>query len=227
MTKILYNPLQLDVFTANICSDLLPTCRAVTDLAVELGDDEKINEQNEKLARLKHAVQGIEYYFSCLVDFAHIIKQQPSVILTHIDLPKTLKRLSNSMSAALYAKQLKLIIHYANELPDVLMADYLRIEYVLLGLISNTIKFTSCGNISISFSKEKQEQDNLLVKIVVKDMGVGDNARSKTNKRFGLGLTFVKQFLEDIGGTIEPDNNEQDGGAVFVCLVPFKLVDDV
>jgi len=225
MTKPYRDPLQFNIFTANICSNLLPTCRAVTDLVTELGDETKIDTKNKKLARLRHAVLGIEHYFDCLVNFANIITQQPSSILTHIDLPKTLKRLSSSMSAILHAKQIELTIHYDGNLPDILMGDYFRVEYILLGLLSNAIKFTSCGNIALFLNKEKQEQDNLLIKIVIRDLGAGNNARSKTNKRFGLGLTFVKQFLEDIGGTFEL--NEQNDNMIFVCLVPFKLTGDV
>lgn len=226
MTKPHRYPLQLNVFTANICSDLLPTCRAAADLVTELHDEVKISAKNKKLVRLRHAVLGIEHYFSCLVNFAHIITQQPSSVLTHIDLPKTLKRLSGSMSAILHAKHIKLTIRYVDNLPDILMGDYFRIEYILLGLLSNAIKFTSHGNISISFSKAKQEQDDVLVKIVIKDISAIDNVCLMTNKRFGLGLTFIKQFLEDIGGTFDLDSM-QNGGAIFVCLIPFKLTDDV
>jgi signal transduction histidine kinase len=226
MTKLCQNYQRLNVFTANICSDLLPTCRAVTDLVTELGDEATISTRNKKLVQLMHAVQGIEYYFSCLVDFAHLVKQQPSVVLTHINLPKILKRLSSSMSAVLHAKHLNLTIHYGNKLPDILMGDYLRIEYILLGLLSNAIKFTSHGDLSIVFSKEKQQQDDLLVKMVVHDTEGKIKMQLKNNKHFRPGLTFVQQFLEDIGGVLKIDD-KQGNDVIFICWLPFKLIDNV
>jgi signal transduction histidine kinase len=226
MTKLCQDYQRLNVFTANICSDLLPTCRAVTDLVTELGDEEKISTNNKKLVQLMHAVKGIEHYFSCLVDFAHLVKQQSSVVLTHINLPKILKRLSSSMSAVLHAKHLNLTIHYGNKLPDILMGDYLRVEYILLGLLSNAIKFTSHGNISISFSKEKQQQDDLLIKVVVRDTKKRIKMQLNNNKHFKPGLTFVQQFLEDIGGILKI-NDEQNNDVIFICWLPFKLTDNV
>lgn len=243
MKKVYRDHRQFNIFTANICSNLLPSCSAVTDLLTELGDDEKLNIQQKKLVSLKQAVQGIEYYFTRLIDFAHLVKQQPELVLTHINFPETLKRLSSSMSAVLLVKQLKLTIRYDNELPDVLMGDYLRIEYILLGLLSNALKFTSYGEISLTLSKEKQERDNLWVKLVVRDTGEGisPNDREKIFQAFhytkprinkpyfstGLGLTFIKQFLEDIGGIIRVDHEKQHRGAIFVCMIPFKLTNDI
>ncbi|MGD9153173.1 MAG: HAMP domain-containing sensor histidine kinase [Gammaproteobacteria bacterium] len=230
---------QLSIFTANICSNLLPTCRAITDLVIELNEENNINERNKKLGQVMHAVQGIEHYFSCLIDFAHMVKQRPPSILTHINFPKILKRLYNSMSIALRVKKLKLTISYSDKLPDILLGDYFRVEYILLGLLSNAIKFTLNGEITVTLTKAKQEGDNLLMKLIVRDTGEGicSNDREmifqpfycvkpKFNKSYvsaGLGLTFIKQFLEDIGGEIEIKDNQQNCGAEFICLLPVKV----
>ncbi|MGD9107776.1 MAG: HAMP domain-containing sensor histidine kinase [Gammaproteobacteria bacterium] len=230
---------QLSIFTANICSNLLPTCRTITDLVIELNEEDNISERNKKLEQVMHAVQGIEHYFNCLIDFAHMVKQHPPSILTHINFPKILKRLYNSMSIVLRVKQLKLTINYSDKLPDILLGDYFRVEYILLGLLSNAVKFTSNGNITITLTKAKQEGDNLLMKIIVRDTGEGiclDDrekifqpfycVKPKFNKSYastGLGLTFIKQFLEDIGGSIEIKDNQQSCGAEFICLLPVNV----
>lgn len=224
---------------ANICSNLLPTCRAITDLIIELNEETNNSERNRKIEQVMHAVQGIEHYFSCLIDFAHMMKQRPPSILTHIDFPKILKRLYNSMSIVLQVKKLKLTINYSDQLPDILLGDYFRIEYILLGLLSNAVKFTSNGEIMVTLTKAKQEGDSLLMQIIVRDTGEGVCSgdrekifqpfycvKPKFNKSYastGLGLTFVKQFLEDIGGKIEIKDNQQNFGAEFACLLPFKV----
>ena len=230
---------QLSIFTANICSNLLPTCRAITDLIIELNGEDSINEKNKKFEQVMHAAQGIEHYFNCLIDFAHMVKQRPPSVLTHINFPKILKRLYNSMSIVLQVKKLELTINYSDQLPDILLGDYFRIEYILLGLLSNAVKFTSNGKITVTLSKAKQDGDNLLMKIIVRDTGEGVclsdrkrifqpfySVKPKFNKSYantGLGLTFIKQFLEDIGGEIEIKDNQQDCGAEFICLLPLKL----
>lgn len=230
---------QVSIFASNICSNLLPTCQAIADLVIELNEEDSVSEKNKKLEQVMHAAQGIEHYFSCLIDFAHMVKQCPPSVLTHINFPKILKRLYNSMSIVLRIKKLKLTINYSDKLPNILLGDYFRIEYILLGLLSNAVKFTSNGNITVTLTKVKQEGDNLLMKVVVCDTGEGvcsDDrekifqpfycVKPKFNKAYagtGLGLTFIKKFLEDIGGEIKIKDRQQNCGAEFVCLLPVKV----
>ncbi len=111
-----------------------------------------------------------------------------------------------------------------DELPDFIKADELRIMEIITNLISNAIKFTEKGVITIEIKLIWIENDNIKIKIEVKDTGIGigkedqeqlfkvfsqiDSAPTLKYKGSGLGLSICKKLAELMGGEI---NMESDG----------------
>lgn len=123
-------------------------------------------------------------------------------------------------------------------LPPYLYGDDLRIKQILINLISNAVKYTSCGSVSLHFSfQEKKTQQGLLT-IQVSDTGKG--IRSKDIKHlfcaferieessireisgFGLGMHIVASLLKKMGSQLEI-NSEYGKGTTF----SFSLIQDI
>jgi len=102
-------------------------------------------------------------------------------------------------------------------LPAVLHGDPLRLGQVLLNYLSNAVKFTRHGHITIKASLDSRDAaDNLLVRIAVSDTGIGipreqqarifdafEQADTSTTRRFGgtgLGLAIVRRLAHLMGG---------------------------
>jgi signal transduction histidine kinase len=104
--------------------------------------------------------------------------------------------------------------------------DRERITQVISNLVSNAIKFTSEGSVSIFI----EEKDGNAV-VDVKDSGTGINAdilprlfekfATGSDKGTGLGLYISKNIVEAHGGKIWADNNK-DGGATFAFSLPLS-----
>ncbi len=109
----------------------------------------------------------------------------------------------------------------------IIEADKERITQVISNLLSNALKFTEEGYISVS--TEKKDKDIL---ITVKDTGVGIDPEvlprlfskfiTKSEKGTGLGLYISKNIIERHGGKIWAENNPDGKGATFTFSIPIS-----
>lgn len=132
---------------------------------------------------------------------------------------------------------IELIKEYDPSLPEVLLGDPTRLKQVLLNLVSNAVKFTPEGKITLSVSLQKEDDKNVTVHFSVADTGIGipknkigtifDNfqqATSKTTRLYGgtgLGLAIVKQLVEAQDGKLTVKSKE-DEGSEFSFNLNFK-----
>ncbi len=108
--------------------------------------------------------------------------------------------------------------HIDNKIPDMIIGDSVRLNQILLNLVSNAIKFTEKGEINITVTCVTDNQDNILLDFGVKDTGIGiplekqekifesfEQATNDTARKFGgsgLGLSIVKQLVKLQNGEI-------------------------
>lgn len=140
-------------------------------------------------------------------------------------------------------KKVALLLECDDKLPNYLIGDFKRIHRIVLELVSNALNFTHEGEIKISVSLAKKQDYDIIIKIVVSDTGIGiPNDKldeiylpfKKLNpsyegiyKGIGIGLTIVKQFIDDLDGEIYV-NSEVNKGSTFTCIVRLKeaLIDE-
>jgi signal transduction histidine kinase len=104
-------------------------------------------------------------------------------------------------------------------------ADKARIQQVMSNLISNALKFTKEGEITV-----KIEESNDFVQVTVKDTGSGIDPEikprlfqkfaSKSEKGTGLGLYISNSIVRAHGGKMWADNNVDGKGAIFTFTLP-------
>ncbi len=135
-------------------------------------------------------------------------------------------------------KQLSLKLQIDKAIPKYLIGDPVRIYRILLELLANALKFTVKGHITIFAKLGKREDQTFVVKIFVEDTGIGIPYEKQQDlfvcfkrltpsyegiyKGRGLGLSIVKQFLEDLKGEIYVLSS-LNKGSKFVCIIPLKV----
>lgn len=131
--------------------------------------------------------------------------------------------------------QLKLLIDH--DLPDVVKGDPVRLGQILTNLISNAVKFTKEGKVTIVASLNKKLEGYTLIDFEVSDTGIGiapekidhifesfTQAAADTTRKFGgtgLGLTITKKLLELMGSEIKV-KSELGKGSVFYFTLKIK-----
>lgn len=156
---------------------------------------------------------------------------------------KTPFKMASSISAMLHLfetkmqeKNLKLIKEYDGKIPDVLVGDPVRLHQVILNLVSNALKFTTKGKITVTVDLVHQDEETVILKFSVTDTGIGiseekigtifenfQQASSGTSRLYGgtgLGLAIVKQLIEPQGGSIRVKSTINEG-STFSFTLPF------
>jgi signal transduction histidine kinase/HPt (histidine-containing phosphotransfer) domain-containing protein/ActR/RegA family two-component response regulator len=132
------------------------------------------------------------------------------------------------------AKGLAIVSDADPTLPQALLGDAGRIRQVLLNLVSNAVKFTETGEVSIRASCIAKANDQATVEWTVHDTGIGIpeesignlftefvQADSSISRRFGgsgLGLAISKRLLDQMGGTVTVQSAPQQGTTFRVRL---------
>jgi CheY-like chemotaxis protein len=137
-------------------------------------------------------------------------------------------------------KGLALHVVMPDDLPDVVVGDELRFRQVLQNLVSNAVKFTSGGGITVSVAARERRERRVLLDVAVTDTGIGVPAEltgaifnpfvqadSSITRRYGgtgLGLTICRRLTELMGGQIEVESVE-GVGSTFRVLLPLAVVE--
>jgi CheY-like chemotaxis protein len=153
----------------------------------------------------------------------------------------------NSISKALHPlqfraeeKKLNLQLNIAEDVPETLIGDPLRLQQLVINPTGNSLKFTPHGSVTVTVRSEPVNDKNIMLHVSVKDTGIGI-AEEKLDKIFesftqskaedarkyggtGLGLAIVKQLVELQQGAVTVKSLEGKGSA-FTFSIPYTKSD--
>ena len=175
-----------------------------------------------------------------ILDFSKIeagklkIEQAPFAIDT------LLSQLAMLTAPKAETKPIQLIFDLQNDVPLYLVGDLLRIEQILLNLVTNGIKFTEKGYVIVTIAVTKKDGAELILAFSVEDTGIGISKSEQENlfnaftqadvsitRRFGgsgLGLVICKELAGLMGGEIKLCSKENVGTKVDVSI-PLVIAD--
>jgi len=123
--------------------------------------------------------------------------------------------------------------------PDMIIGDYCRIRQILVNLLTNAVKYTDVGVVSVSVSSKVIEDNKRQILFIVKDTGIGipqgkmnqlfqpftqlERTMSRKCEGAGLGLAISKKLAELMGGRIWA-NSESGKGSTFSFTIPVEVV---
>lgn len=124
-------------------------------------------------------------------------------------------------------KKIDLILDIASDVPEMIIADPLRLNQILMNLIGNAIKFTPKGSVTLKVGVSENTETKYLIRFSVIDTGIGiakenidkifetfEQAENSTTLKFGgtgLGLSIVKQLVALKSGVLEVASEESKG----------------
>ena len=126
------------------------------------------------------------------------------------------------------------------KLPRVLYGDEMRIKQVLLNVLTNAVKYTKSGSVTLTISSRPEEDGRLLMIYDITDTGIGikeesipdlfmafqrmDARQTHTIEGTGLGLSIVKQLVDMMDGRVKVQS-EYGKGSTFLIEIPQTVVD--
>ncbi|MDH5298677.1 MAG: response regulator, partial [Desulfobulbaceae bacterium] len=225
-------------FLANMSHEIRTPMNAIlgmTHLAFKQQLPAKFKTYLEIIEGSSHSLLGI---INDILDFSKIEAGRLEIEARRFELRPVLDRVADLFSRQLGDKGINLIITVDDQVPLALVGDSLRLQQILVNLISNAIKFTSRGEIILAVGcREASPEDGLLV-CAVTDSGKGISREaqprlftaftqedSSTTRKYGgtgLGLAISKRLVELMGGEITLES-EPGRGSTFTFTVPYPL----
>ena len=186
----------------------------LTKLSQRAAEDK---EQQTNLIQIEGASQTLLSIINDILDFSKIEAGKLDIESTQFNLDALVNQTIRLHLARAQEKHIELIQHISRDVPLNLIGDPLRIQQVLNNLLSNALKFTEDGLISVSVRCEQVSED-IQLEFEVKDSGVGlssahqallfqpfnqgDETISRRYGGTGLGLAICKQLTALMGGEI-------------------------
>ena len=223
-------------FIANISHDLRTPLSGILG-AAELLHSQVSDNHKEMTQQIANASQVLLTMFDEIIDYIKTEAKSSEIQNTQFSITNIVNDIIALLKLATEQKKLKLKSKLDTSIPAYLMGDASRLHRIVLNLVSNAIKFTNKGFVAIEVALAKKSNKNVLLKIIIKDTGIGmpanklddiftrftrlNNAYQGNFKGAGLGLSIVKQFVEEMGGEIHVQS-QLNKGSKFICVLPFK-----
>lgn len=205
-------------FFSKISHELRSPLNGVIGTADLMADTSLDAQQRRYLDTIRGSAQGLLGLINDILDFSKIEAGKLTLECIEFNLRECVEDAVALMLPQARAKQVQLSVRLPRDIPQTLRGDPGRLRQVLLNLINNAIKFTEHGEVTVEAELTRQGADELGVRLMVKDTGIGMNnetvqnlfkpytqADSSIARRFGgtgLGLAISKQIVEAMGGEI-------------------------
>lgn len=192
--------------------------------------------QLQYLDNIRHSSHYILKLVNDLIDFSKLENNKIKIEAINFNFKDLIENTCQPLVPNATNKGIQLRWDVPEELDALYISDPYRIKQVLTNLVTNAIKFTQEGSVSVSFSKDAD-----WISIAVTDTGIGipknkqkavfkefTQAHSGIEKKFGgtgLGLTIAKRIMELLGGSISLESKEHTGSTFTVKIPNVKAAD--
>ena len=228
-------------FLANMSHDIRTPMNAIvgmTAIATAHIDDRK--QVQNCLRKITLSSKHLLGLINDVLDMSKIESGKLTLTTEQISLKEVVEGIVNIMQPQVKAKRQTFDIHVENILTENVWCDGVRLNQVLLNLLSNATKYTpERGSIQLSLSEEKSPkgENHVRVHIRVKDNGIGmspdflkkiyesysraDGVRVSKTQGTGLGMAITKYIVDAMEGTIDIQS-EPDKGTEFFLTFDFE-----
>ena len=230
-------------FLNNMSHDIRTPMNAIVGFAAlastHLDDTEQVRDY---LSKISVSSQHLLSLINDVLDMSRIESGKVSIDNANVHLPDVIHDLRTIIQTDAAAKQLELVIDMQDVVNEDIVTDKLRLNQVLLNILSNAVKFTPAGG-TISFHViEKPSTDPKIANFEfrIKDDGIGMSedfqktifeafTREKTStvsgiQGTGLGMAISKNIVDMMGGTIQVISTEGEGSE-FIVDIPCRISD--
>ena len=196
-------------------------------------------QQEYHLRIIDQASRGLLTLLNDILDFSKIEASMLTLEHASFSLDEVLDELTLLLGPQIQTKGLAFVVGREPEVPVGLMGDSLRLRQVLVNLVSNAMKFTAHGEVTVFVQSGPVSSEGLVeIRITVRDTGVGmspdqltrlfepfTQADSSTSRRYGgtgLGLSISRRLMELMGGSISA-LSQPGKGSVFTVVARFPV----
>lgn len=202
-------------------------------------DTNLTKKQKEYLNAIKTSGNLLMVLINDILDLAKVEAGKMTFEYAPFNLSNSISEILQLFETKIKEARLQLTFKFDPTIPEFLIGDSVRLNQIILNLVSNAIKFTKKGSISIGIQMLNADNGNVTLEFSVTDTGIGipknnlrtifDKFQQATNETSniyggtGLGLTIAKQLVELQGGRISV-KSKVDKGSTFSFILSYKKI---
>lgn len=226
-----------EMFIANVSHEIRTPMNVISGFVNQLLKNKTTTEIRDTLIIIQSSADHLVRIINDILDFSKLESGKMKLEQTNFKPRKLMQEVSMFFEASARENNTVLKYNVADSFPEVLLGDPIRLKQILINLVGNAIKFTKNGTVSYHIHAEDHISDNLVMRLMVEDTGIGidedsldkifedfTQAEKDTSRKFGgtgLGLSIVKQLIDLHHGKIKVKSHKNQGSQ-FICHIPYK-----
>ncbi len=224
-------------FMANMSHEIRTPMNAISGFVDQLQVSELNVIQKRQIGIIQKSITHVLNIINDILDFSKLNARKLTLDFKGMKIHNVIYQTIEIVQPLLAEKHLTLTCEIDPKMPPILIGDTYRLRQILLNIIGNAIKYTHEGGIDIRVTVLPEEHNVFLVKIIVKDSGIGiaqnelaqifkeyhmaDNSNFSKAGSSGLGLNITKMLVELYNGQISVDSVLNKGTSVAI-YIPFR-----
>lgn len=221
-------------FLATMSHEIRTPMNGVLGMLELLGMTPLDAEQADSLDTIQESAKTLLRLIDDILDFSKIEANKLEVVMVPSNIMAMMEQVRTLYLQTARRKGLELLLDVDKNIANAVMIDPLRVRQILQNFVSNAVKFTTHGNITISVSILEEDEGIQVLKFQVKDSGIGispenlsklfqpfTQAESDTSRRFGgtgLGLTICRRLATLMGGEVSLESTPGEGTRAILIL---------
>ena len=227
-------------FFANMSHEIRTPINTIIGLNEMILRDDISDEIAENAIHIQEASKMLLALINDILDMSKIESGKMEIVPTQYETGRMFSELVNIIWIRAHEKKLEFRVDISPDIPSMLYGDEVRIKQIVTNLLTNAVKYTPKGYVTLTARSEKTEDNRVVLTISVKDSGIGIKKEDMQNlfqsfqrvdegttagiEGTGLGLAISSQLVEMMGGKITVDSIYQKG-SVFTIQITQDIVD--
>lgn len=228
------------VFLSTMSHEIRTPLNAIIGLSHILGDNEPRPDQEQNIEALNYSGKILLNLLNNVLDFSKMESKVIELDPIPTDISAAVKQIKKIHEGSCLRKGISMKVEIDSDLP-VIWLDIVRFNQVINNLVSNAIKFTDHGSVTLKIHKERMDENSVRLRTEIIDTGIGipkeqqskiweafTQASVSTNRLYGgtgLGLPIVKSIVEAMGGEVKIQS-EMEKGSKFYFEIDVKLASE-
>ena len=223
-----------DTFFANMSHEIRTPINTIIGLNEMILREDISDEIAENAINIQNASKMLLTTINDILDLSKLESGKMEIIPTQYEVSSMFSDLVNLIWIRAHQKELEFKVDIDPNIPSMLYGDEVRIKQVITNMLTNAVKYTETGSVTLSAKAERISPVTILFRISVIDTGKGirkesledlfrsfkrvDETVNRNIEGTGLGLSISKQLLDMMGGEISVDSVYHKGSTFTIEL---------